>query len=217
MTECSAVVVCFCCLWQFCSPEQVNEGQKLLWHSLHMLLKQRFAEVQSIQLPDTGQDSMDPVALNSQCSALLLSTIPWQTPFSYEWLCYHSYLQTSVPPSSFFFKLLFQIVQNCVLLLHILSLCHVSSWLYSLELWPAVSLVDWILKSLVAPATSLVACAQLLRWQDWWETVESASVVSFGMSFWWCLPMQRPEQESQLCNSLALIQPQTPAAVLHFR
>ena len=165
MTECSAVVVCFGCLWRFCSPEQVKEGQKLLWHSLHMLLKQRFAEVQSIQLPDTGQDSMDPVALNSQCSALLLSTIPWQTPFSYEWLCYHSYLQTSVPPSSFFFKLLFQIVQNCVLLLHILSLCHVSSWLYSLELWPAVSLVDWILKSLVAPATSLVACAQLLRWQ----------------------------------------------------
>ena len=77
-------------------------------------------------------------------------------------------------------------------------------------------LVDRTLESRVAPATSLVACAQSLRWQDWWETVGSASVASFRMSFWWCLLMQRPEQESQLCNSLALSQPQTLVAVLHF-
>ena len=61
MTECSAVVVRFGCLWRFRSPEQIKKGQKLLRHSLHILLKQRFAKVQSIQLPDTGQDNVDPV------------------------------------------------------------------------------------------------------------------------------------------------------------
>ena len=54
MTECSTVVICFGCLWRFRSPEQIKKGQKLLRHSLHILLKQRFAEVQSIQLADTG-------------------------------------------------------------------------------------------------------------------------------------------------------------------
>ena len=63
MTECSAVVVHFGCLWRFRSPEQIKEGQQILQHSLHILLTQRFAEVQSIQLADTGQDNVDPVVL----------------------------------------------------------------------------------------------------------------------------------------------------------
>ena len=61
MTECSTVVVRFGCLWRFRSLEQIKEGQMILRHSLHILLKQRFAEVQSIELPDTGQDNVDPV------------------------------------------------------------------------------------------------------------------------------------------------------------
>ena len=63
MTECSAVVVWFSRLWRFHSPEQIKEEQKLLRHSLHILLRQQFAEVQSIQLADTGQDNVDPVVL----------------------------------------------------------------------------------------------------------------------------------------------------------